>query len=667
MAFALTAVLALSALPGVRGAGAAARGAPPPPPELSGVATANTGSDHLRSLLVRVPPGTRDGDVLVLFVNASEVVDPSSLGGWTRLDGGNAGSSLRGSSYVRVASSEPQLYTLSFPVAVLASATMLDYRDVDSSDPVSAHGVVTQSSYGTTLQSAPLTGVGTNDIVVAAFQARGVPDGPFRLTPSQDGWIQRSQHTTISANNPDVGASVVEKFAGTDPPSARANVQVTYVATAVALRGADSNLVDEVHYTLTGPRSVAFDWRGDVGEIRFGRTSAYGRTVSASPADPTPFSSDGPFWEARLRGLLPGTTYHYSIGGSPDRTFTTAPTGPFRFDVTADVGDSRTYPQVVQIEEQIEADQPALVLLPGDLTYGDSHGQEAVDQHFDDVMVWSSTAAYMPAWGNHEWETGGLDDFRNYKGRFAIPHPHASPGAPGKGCCGEDWGWFDAGGVRFISYPEPSPGAWADWAWRASRIMARAQSKEAIHFIVTFGHRPAYSTGEHGGTDELAAILDALGDRYSKYALNFNGHSHDYERFTPIHGVTHVTASGGGAGLENEWGPADPASAFRMSHLEHVRVDVTATSMRIEAVCGPPSTLDLLTCDAGEVVDSVTIEAPFVGGGRGRIAARRAQVRLERAILSVPVRIPGHLHRRRPQPASRPGEPLLRCTLPVNV
>ena len=62
------------------------------------------------------------------------------------------------------------------------------------------------------------------------------------------------------------------------------------------------------------------------------------------------------------------------------------------------------------------------MIVAGDLTasYANENGQSAVDRHFDDVMAWSQTSAYMPAWGNHEWDEP--DDLRNYKGRFAIPH-----------------------------------------------------------------------------------------------------------------------------------------------------------------------------------------------------------------------------------------------------
>ena len=38
------------------------------------------------------------------------------------------------------------------------------------------------------------------------------------------------------------------------------------------------------------------------------------------------------------------------------------------------------------------------------------------------------------------------------------------------------------------------PGAWDDWFPRARSLMDAAQADPAITHIVTFGHRPAYST-----------------------------------------------------------------------------------------------------------------------------------------------------------------------------
>jgi hypothetical protein len=371
--------------------------------------------------------------------------------------------------------------------------------------------------------------------------------------------------------------------------------------------GSAVGTADEVHYTLTGPTSVAFDWRGTATDIRYGPTTSYGSTATASTPTPLPFSSAGPFQEAELTGLTPGATYHYSIGEGPDQTFVTAPTGAFRFDVEGDIGDSGSYANVTPTQGQIAADQPAFVLGVGDLTYGNDHGQAAVDGHFNDVMVWSRQAAYMPAWGNHEWDSSS-DDLRNYKGRFDVPHAQTSATAPAVDCCGEDWGWFDAGGVRFISYPEPyTSSTWQAWQADADAVFANAQADASIHFIVTYGHRPAYSTGHHPGDAKLAGILDTFGDRYSKYVLNLNGHSHDYERFQPIHGVTHITSGGGGATLETPWTSTDARTAFRAMHLEHLRIDASDSGMRVEAVCGPATSNDDTACVPGSVIDSYTI------------------------------------------------------------
>ena len=89
-------------------------------------------------------------------------------------------------------------------------------------------------------------------------------------------------------------------------------------------------VVSQVHWSFTGPTSVAVDWRGGTGELRYGPTASYGTTVQAQPPSITPVSSGGPWWEAPISGLEPNTSYHYSIDGGPDAAFSTPPTGPTR-------------------------------------------------------------------------------------------------------------------------------------------------------------------------------------------------------------------------------------------------------------------------------------------------------------------------------------------------
>jgi hypothetical protein len=53
---------------------------------------------------------------------------------------------------------------------------------------------------------------------------------------------------------------------------------------------------------------------------------------------------------------------------------------------------------VIPDQKLVASKLPALVLVVGDLSYGNPNGQTAVDQHFDGMMAWSQNTAYMPAW-----------------------------------------------------------------------------------------------------------------------------------------------------------------------------------------------------------------------------------------------------------------------------
>ncbi len=384
---------------------------------------------------------------------------------------------------------------------------------------------------------------------------------------------------------------------------------------------------DEIHYTVTGQTSVTFDWRSSSSEnmIRYGLTSGnYIATFTAMAPNPLPFSSNGPFWEARLTGLQEATTYYYKIGNEPEATFRTPPplgASGFTVSLESDIGAATIYPNMAIVQALIAATNPNFVLVTGDLTYGDEDGQFVVDQHFNDVMVWSRTIPYMPAWGNHEWINSG-DDMRNYKGRFDLVNPKSSPGVSSINCCSEDWYWFDYGNTRFIAYPEPTSGARTDWNTKVAPIMDAAQSDSRLKFIVTFGHRPAYSSGSHPGEATLKTILDALGDRYSKYVLNINSHSHNYERSFPQHRVTHLTVGTGGSLFDQSGSCLWPScskpswSAQRFMQQGVTNLTFGSSSIAGEFICGPRGDAwggaNDVTCNVGEVIDRFVIDAVVV-------------------------------------------------------
>jgi hypothetical protein len=401
------------------------------------------------------------------------------------------------------------------------------------------------------------------------------------------------------------------------PSDATSDAMTDATVTSDASVGTGSGTADEIHFTYLSPNAVTFDWRGSAKEIRVGTTTSYTSKVLAKTPSPLPYSSSGPFWEARVDGLTPGTLYHYAIGAGADRTFRTPPaigTSDFRVIVEGDIGDTTSYSRVGIVQQQIADKKPAFVLGVGDLTYANAHGQAHVDQHFNDVMKWSQEAAYMPIWGNHEWDKS-TDDLRNYKGRFELPNARASAGAPSLGGPGEDWYWFDYGNVRFIAFPEPYTSAsWSEWETAAAKVMDEAQTLSAIDFIVTMGHRPAFSSGHHSGSSTLQNIHARLAANHPKYVLDLSGHSHDYERTTPQAGVVHITAGGGGATLEQDgsclWLTCTKPSwsAFRAMRLGAVMLDFSQTKIVGTAICGPAGggTNDV-SCVEGSAMDTFEV------------------------------------------------------------
>ena len=134
---------------------------------------------------------------------------------------------------------------------------------------------------------------------------------------------------------------------------------------------------------------------------------------------------------------------------------------------------------------------------------------------------------------------------------------------------------------------------------------------------MTAGHRPAYSSGHHGGAPKLRAILDDFGKRFSKYVLNLSGHNHHYERTKPQAHVVHVTAGIGGSALEHagsscQWIDCKPPAftAFRAIHHGFVKLLVRGDAITLEAVCaGASPAEDSMRCSDGEIIDTAILAA----------------------------------------------------------
>ncbi len=292
--------------------------------------------------------------------------------------------------------------------------------------------------------------------------------------------------------------------------------------------------------------------------------------------------------------------------------------------------------------QQIAGELPDFVTHGGDISYANECGAGAVHQYFNDIAPIATLRAYQQSWGNHEYGAPTStappgtprDSMANYKGRLYLANPQASsndtakqvsnPGCPSpsnpavNGCQGSDWGYYTVGHVLIISYPEPWYTSQTDWGPRADALMAAAQADPAVSYIVTTGHRPAYSASTSQLDAPLKTVLDGLGDKYSpqarpggKYVLNIAHHVHGGEVFAPQHGVVHVTNGGGGT-ADPTFGNAVAGSVFHLSHFEHLRMTVTDARLRIDMICGPVDSgrPPPDTCTMGSTVYTTTIPVP---------------------------------------------------------
>ncbi len=392
-----------------------------------------------------------------------------------------------------------------------------------------------------------------------------------------------------------------------------------------------SDNADQIHFSVKNGTAMTFDWVGTADYISFGKKP--GRLKNSVRAEhpaflpvTTPWVSDpGPYWEAKITGLKQGTKYYYKIGKSGQiHEFKTPPLngkGGFRVCLTSDMHETSQESQAMFA--QIADLKPDVVITTGDVTGAGPDGQKDVDERFHDAMVWSQSAAWMPAWGNHDWEYDTIDDLRTLKGRFDIPNPGTISGSPSISCCGEDWGWFDYGNTRFISLPEPwTSSVRPEWEKQAERIFSDAQQNSDIRFIVTFGHRSAYTSTfrRSPGEISLRTILTRLHDTYAKYVLDLSGHNHQYERYLLPDGMTYVVNMSTGSYYHEGWQTPvkPPECAFRAIHygilvldfsddVIHGHFDCSVNSINPtpdympleEKVCSKP----------GEIIDSFTIDA----------------------------------------------------------
>lgn len=270
---------------------------------------------------------------------------------------------------------------------------------------------------------------------------------------------------------------------------------------------------------------------------------------------------------ASLDGLSPQTTYCYAIAGMTRRAGFTTPasvgaTAPVRFLAFGDSGNGGEDQQTVF--EQMQTVPFELVLHLGDLAY-DSGRPSEIQAHFFNVYapMLKSFPVYAVA-GNHEYAT---DDAKPFRQAFVLPQNGNR----------ERWYSFDHGPVHFVGLDtEQISTDQADWLEQDLRANRRP-------WTIVLGHRPPFSSGEHGGNADYQQRFVPILERHH-VDLVLSGHEHDYEHFKPLGGIVYVVSGGGGR--ETREVGMGPSTAFSEAVLHFLYGEVESSRLTLHAIDG---------------------------------------------------------------------------------
>ncbi len=287
---------------------------------------------------------------------------------------------------------------------------------------------------------------------------------------------------------------------------------------------------------------------------------------------------------AELEDLSPETIYCYEISAAGaawtlPTGFRTAPLAGsvVRFAAMGDVGEAGA-DQYAVLEHLLDVPFQTVV-ISGDVGYPDGRLQD-YESHFFDVYAYPlARAPFFPASGNHDYSTAGAKPFFS---SFALPE-NAGPSAA------EHWYSFDWGDVHVAVLDTEKAGP-AQSSW-----LERDLAESKAIWKVVLGHRPPYSSGEHGSDLGIRNTFAPIFER-NHVDLALFGHDHDYERTHPMNGVTYVITGGGGEGTRSV-GTSD-FTAFSIQVQHFVLVEADSEHLTLWAIDATGKTFDTLQLDA---------------------------------------------------------------------
>jgi hypothetical protein len=280
-------------------------------------------------------------------------------------------------------------------------------------------------------------------------------------------------------------------------------------------------------------------------------------------------AGDGAGHVVRLRGLVPGRRYRYTvrIGAAiaARGSFRAAPVAPapFTFAVVGDYGSGDANERAVA--RLIGGWHPDFVLTTGDNTYPVSLPNLLDPTIFRPYAAVMREAAWFPSLGNHDvYLTGGAP----YLAAFHLP------GA-------ERWYRFGWGDATFTVLDSTYVSRLAPGSAQVRFARRALAAPGCLRFAAW--HHPPWSPASAGIAPALRRTIVPLVER-GRTQVVFLGHVHSYERSVERRGVTYVTVGTGGAEI-GEYGASTIPHARLVTHtFGALRVDVRGRSARFRFV-----------------------------------------------------------------------------------
>ena len=296
-------------------------------------------------------------------------------------------------------------------------------------------------------------------------------------------------------------------------------------------------------------------------------TTLDGVAVTSSVAGIDASVSGGVQKVAELNGLQPATSYCYSLRGLTEPAgFRTAPLAGTAADVRFAVWGDSGYGGEDQatLFGQIMTVPFDFVLHAGDLAYDAGTRDQFERTVFKVYAPLLREFAMFPVSGNHEY---GTEQAAPYLESFVLPENGDH----------ERYYSFDWGDVHFVGLDTERIGApQAEW-------LDADLTNNSLPWTIVFGHRPPYSSGEHGGDEDFQRSFVPVLEKH-RVPLVLSGHEHQYERTHVRNGVTYVVTGGGGRGTR----PVGSSSftAFAEAVIHFVYVEVRGRRLVLHAIDG---------------------------------------------------------------------------------